>query len=446
MEGLIMAAQLILGLSILVGLHELGHLLTAKLFGMRVEQYYIGFPPKIFGFRYGETEYNLGMIPLGGFVKITGMVDESLDTKNLSEEPQPWEFRSKPAWQRLIVMMGGIIVNVITGIVIFIALTYKYGDTYIPRDEVLKNGIVAYDLAEEIGLKTGDKILKVNGEEYAKFSDLTGANVLLADNAYYTVEREGAVVEVPIPVGFLDKFSDKDAAANFMSVRLMPEVLRLEKGGNAERAGLQVGDRIVAVDGTEIEFFDEMQASLADKKGQTVSVRVLRSDNPEAENEIRQPVTLQVSVDEEGRIGLANKLWNFGRTEYTFAEAIPQGTEEAFNIIWVNAKAIGKIFKGEVSASKSLSGPIGIAQIFGPTWDWVRFWRITGLLSMILAFMNFLPIPALDGGHVAFLTYEIVSGRKPSDKFLEGAQKVGMVLLLTLMTFAIFNDIFKVFF
>ncbi|MGD1891944.1 MAG: RIP metalloprotease RseP, partial [Cyclobacteriaceae bacterium] len=420
MEGLIMAAQLILGLSILVGLHELGHLLTAKLFGMRVEQYYIGFPPKIFSFRYGETEYNLGMIPLGGFVKITGMVDESLDTKKLSEEPKPWEFRSKPAWQRLIVMMGGIIVNVITGIIIFIILTYKFGDTYIPRDEVLKNGIVAYELGEEIGLQTGDVITKVNGEEYVKFSDLTSANVLLTDNAYYTVERGGEVVEVPVPVDFLDKFSDKDAAGRFIDVRMPFEVGPLLEDSNAQKAGLQEGDQIVAVAGQEVVFFDEIQEVLANHKSEEISLEVLRPEQTGIENPINNPVILQVEVTEEGTIGFYRQpLLELGRTEYTLAEAIPKGTKEAFNIIWVNARAIGKIFKGEVSASKSLSGPIGIAQIFGPTWDWVRFWRITGLLSMILAFMNFLPIPALDGGHVAFLTYEIVSGRKPSDKFLE---------------------------
>lgn len=442
-----MAAQLLLGLSILVGLHELGHLLTAKMFGMRVEQYYIGFPPKIFGFRYGETEYNLGAIPLGGFVKITGMVDESLDTKKLSEEPQPWEFRSKPAWQRLIVMMGGIIVNVITGIIIFIFLTYKFGDTYVPREEVLKNGIVAYELGEEIGLQTGDKIIKVNGEEYVKLSDLTSANVLLANDAYYTVERNGEVVEVPIPTDFLDKFSDKDAAGNFINVRMPFEVGRLAKDSNAEAAGLQEGDEILSVAGEQVAFFDEIQNILAEHKSEKVAVQVLRPDESTAENQVSKPVTLQVEVTEDGTIGFYPKAqFELGRTEYTLAEAIPQGTKEAFNIIWINAKAIGKIFKGEVSASKSLSGPIGIAQIFGGEWDWVRFWRITGLLSMVLAFMNFLPIPALDGGHVAFLSYEIISGRKPSDKFLEGAQKVGMVLLLTLMTFAIFNDIFKVLF
>ncbi|MEM9830803.1 MAG: RIP metalloprotease RseP [Bacteroidota bacterium] len=444
MEIIIMVAQLLLGLSILVGLHELGHLLTAKLFGMRVEQYYIGFPPKIFGFRYGETEYNLGAVPLGGFVKISGMIDESLDTKNLGEEPEPWEFRAKPAWQRLIVMMGGIIVNVITGIIVFILLTYQFGDTYIPREEVLKNGIVVYSLGEEIGLQTGDKILKVNGEEYVKFTDLVSAKVLLADDAYYTVERDGNIIDVPIPIGFLDKFSDKEAARNFIQIRVPFEVGEVIDGSNAEKAGLQVGDQIMAVANQPISFFDEIQTLLSEKKGETVALKVLRPDKSSTENQIKEPITLQTEVTEDGTIGFYQQpLLELSRTEYTLAEAIPEGTFDAFNVIWVNALAIGKIFKGEVSASKSLSGPIAIAKFFGGTWDWEHFWRITGLLSMVLAFMNFLPIPALDGGHVAFLSYEIISGRKPSDKFLEGAQKVGMVLLLSLMTFAIFNDIFK---
>ncbi|MEO0333954.1 MAG: RIP metalloprotease RseP, partial [Bacteroidota bacterium] len=388
MEIVIMVAQLLLGLSILVGLHELGHLLTAKMFGMRVEQYYIGFPPKIFGFRYGETEYNLGAVPLGGFVKITGMIDESLDTKNLGEEPEPWEFRAKPAWQRLIVMMGGIIVNVVTGIIIFILLTYQFGDTYIPREEVLKNGIVAYDLGEEIGLKTGDKILKVNGEEYVKFTDLVSAKVLLADDAYYTVERGGQTIDVPIPVGFLDKFSDKEAAGNFFQIRMPFEVGEVVDDSNAQKAGLQAGDKILSVDGEPIAFFHELRDALAEKKSETVALEVLRTDDNTPENQLGEPVTLQVDVNEEGNIGFYQKAEiTLGRTEYTLAESIPQGTVDAFNVIWVNALAIGKIFKGEVSASKSLSGPIAIAKFFGGTWDWEHFWRITGLLSMVLAFM-----------------------------------------------------------
>ena len=441
-----MAAQLILGLSILVGLHELGHLLTAKLFGMRVEQYYIGFPPKIFGFRYGETEYNLGAVPLGGFVKISGMVDESLDTQNLDAEPQPWEFRSKPAWQRLIVMMGGIIVNVITGIIIFVVLTYRYGDTYVPREEVLENGIVAYQLGQEIGLQTGDKVTDISGKPYEKFSDLYSPDVLLSNNGYYTVERNGQTVEVPIPSGFLDKFSEKEAANRFIDIRRPFIVGELQPGSPAEEGGLQEGDKILSINGQSFTYYDEFEEVKQANKGKEVTLQVVQTEG-EIESPVGTPRTLDITVGEDGKLGFVPQwLIDIGRTEYSFGEAITQGTEAAFDIVWINIKALGKIFSGEVSASKSISGPIGIAQIFGGTWDWMRFWRITGLLSMILAFMNFLPIPALDGGHVAFLTYEIVSGRKPSDKFLEGAQKVGMVLLLSLMVFAVFNDIFKVIF
>ncbi|MDF9796787.1 regulator of sigma E protease [Catalinimonas alkaloidigena] len=447
MEALVMAAQLLLGLSILVGLHELGHLVAAKVFGMRVEQYYIGFPPKIFGFRYGETEYNLGAIPLGGFVKISGMVDESLDTEKLSEEPKEWEFRAKPAWQRLIVMMGGIIVNVITGIVIFILITYQYGESYVPKEEILEHGIVAYALGKEIGLETGDKIVKVNGQDYKGFPDLVGADVLLGDSSYYTVERNGQTVDIYIPGDFIDKLSDKESATNFIDYRFPYQVTKVEKDSNADKAGLQAGDKIINVNGQSITYFDELQSALLQNAGQEVSLTVMRNDNPDQAQEASVPVTLNAEVNENGTLGFyTERLVDLAMTDYTLAEAIPKGTTEAFEVVWINIKALGKIFSGEVSASKSLSGPIGIAQIFGGTWDWYRFWRITGLLSMVLAFMNFLPIPALDGGHVTFLTYEIISGRKPSDKFLEGAQKVGMVLLLSLMTFAIFNDIFKVIF
>ncbi|MDX5337847.1 MAG: site-2 protease family protein, partial [Cyclobacteriaceae bacterium] len=207
METLIMVGQLLLGLSILVGLHELGHLLTAKLFGMRVEKFSIGFPPKIAGFQWGETEYSIGAIPLGGFVKISGMVDESMDTEQMSAEPQPWEFRSKPAWQRLIVMLGGIIVNVITGIIIFVFLVYNNGETYFSRDQIIENGIVAYEYGESIGLKTGDKILDINGESYNSITDLTSGAALLSEDGYYTVDRGGEILKIEIPRGFINTFN-----------------------------------------------------------------------------------------------------------------------------------------------------------------------------------------------------------------------------------------------
>lgn len=431
-----MVGQLLLGLSILVGLHELGHLLTAKMFGMRVEKFSIGFPPKIAGFQWGETEYSIGAIPLGGFVKISGMVDESMDTAQMASEPQPWEFRSKPAWQRLIVMLGGIIVNVITGIIIFVVLVYNNGETYFSRDQVIQNGIVAYEYGESIGLKTGDKILDINGQPYQSITELTSGSALLSENGYYTVDRNGEQVKVEIPRGFINTFNSEEAFSKFVAIRFPFEVGEVEKGSGAESAGIAVGDKILAVNNQPIQYFDEMQAALQPLKGQ--SAQVVRQRGAVTD-------TLSIPVTEEARIGIAiNPLIEPVRREYGFGEAISKGTSRAFGVVIVNAKALGKMFTGDVSP-KNVSGPIGMAKIYGASWDWVKFWSITGLISMILAFMNLLPIPALDGGHVMFLLYEMVSGRAPSDKFLENAQKVGMVILLALMVFAIGNDILKLF-
>lgn len=432
-----MVGQLILGLTILVGLHELGHMLAAKWFGMRVEKYAIGFPPKLIGKKIGETEYMLGLIPLGGFVKISGMVDESMDTEALKEEPKPWEFRAKPAWQRLIVMMGGIIVNVVTGIVIFIALTFYYGEQYIPADEV-KYGIVANEVGQDIGFQTGDKVVAVNGKKLERFDDVRSMDALLGSNAYYTVERNGELVDIPVPVDLMDKLADNKSESFFVEPRVPFKVGDVVANSAAAKAGLQEGDFITKINGQSVQFFHEFQEAMQQHKGKAVAMTVKRDD---------KLIKLRTEVSEEGTIGFHSvPLLQLATREYSLGESIPMGTEQAFGIIAANVKGFGKIFRGEVSASKSVSGPIGIAQIFGDTFNWYKFWTITGMLSMVLAFMNFLPIPALDGGHVVFLTYEMISGRKPSDNFLENAQKVGMVILFGLMAFAIFNDVFKLIF
>ncbi|MBD8491212.1 RIP metalloprotease RseP [Echinicola sp. CAU 1574] len=436
MDTLIMVGQLLLGLSILVGLHEGGHMLAAKLFGMRVEKFSIGFPPKIVGFKYGETEYSLGAIPLGGFVKISGMVDESMDTEQLASEPQPWEFRAKPAWQRLIVMLGGIIVNVITGIIIFIALTYDRGETYFSRDQVIEHGIVAYDIGQQIGFQDGDKVLEVNGHTYESLSDLSNADVLLSENGYYTVDRDGEIIKIEIPRGFINSFSNQEAMSNFIDIGVPFVVMESVKGTHAAKLGLQEGDKVLAVNGDKVRYFTDFQKKLEEYSSQQISLTYERNGE-EKEGKI--------DVYEDGTIGvLVNPLIEPVRKSYSFNESIAKGTEKAFSVVIVNARALGKMFTGEVS-TKNVSGPIGMAKIYGSSWDWVKFWSITGLISMILAFMNLLPIPALDGGHVVFLLYEMISGRSPSEKFLENAQKVGMVLLLALMIFAIGNDILKLF-
>lgn len=436
MDTLIMVAQLLLGLSILVGLHELGHLLAAKMFGMRVEKFSIGFPPKIIGFQWKETEYSLGAIPLGGFVKISGMVDESLDAEQMSAEPQPWEFRSKPAWQRLVVMLGGVIVNVITGIIIFVFLVYSRGETYFSRDQVIEHGIVAYDIGQQIGFQDGDKILDINGVPYESLNDLSGGNALLSSDGYYSIERNGERMKINIPRGFINSFSDKESMSNFISIRFPFTILEVNPKGTAVKAGIQKGDKIISVNDQPIHYFNELQAALGEHKGDLVDLTLVRD---------QQEIITSLDVMEDGTIGIAaDNLIEPVRKKYTFAQSIPIGAERAFSVVIINARAMGKMFTGEVS-TKNVSGPIGMAKIYGSTWDWTKFWSITGLISMILAFMNLLPIPALDGGHVMFLLYEMVSGRSPSDRFLENAQKIGMVLLLAIMVFAIGNDILKLF-
>lgn len=439
MEGLIMTAQILLSLSILVAVHEMGHLLAAKYFGMRVEQFSIGFPPKIFSFKKGETEYALSAIPLGGYVKISGMIDESLDLENMKKDPEPWEFRSKPAWQRLIVMLGGITVNVIMGVLIFILMVWIIGDKYIPNSEVNKNGgIHAHELAQSIGLKSGDKILQVNGQTIDDFSEIYNPDKLLSTNAYYTVERDGQQLEIKLPGNFIENFNESGKAGAFVTPRQLPIIGEVAKGSLAEKLNLQVGDKFLSLNNQPVSYFDDIDAIKETSKGDSMSISIARG------NEI---LNFKEYVGKDKTIGFRSQGFNFelAKINYGLGESVVLGAERAFGIVFVQLKAFKKIFSGELSFQKSLSGPIGIAQAYGGTWDWERFWRMTGLLSMVLAFMNLLPIPALDGGHVVFLTYEMVSGRKPSDKFLEVAQKIGMVLLLGLMVFIFANDIFKLF-
>lgn len=431
-----MVGQLLLGLSILVGVHEWGHLIAAKSFGMRVEKYSIGFPPKIWGKQFGETEYSIGAIPLGGFVKISGMIDESLDTKSLNAEPEPWEFRAKPAWQRLIVMMGGIIVNVITGIIIFIFLAFVNGETFLPKEELNKSGIVAYDLGEQLGFQTGDRVLSINGKDYERFSDIISPDLLLGSDNYYIVQRDGAEVRIEMPNDFIDKVADKKNRADIIDPRTPFTIASVAEGSNAAAAGLAPGDRIVQINDKKIQYYDQATSYIPTLKGEEASFVVDRNG---------EKTNLSILVSDDGTIGFyPQRELNLTKRNFGAVEAVGEGTYNAFAVVWLNIKGFQKMFAGDVDVRKSLSGPIKIATFFGPTWDWNNFWRIVGLLSMVLAFMNFLPIPALDGGHVMFLTWEIVTGRKPSDRFLENAQKFGMVILLSLMAFVIVNDIISI--
>ncbi len=468
MDIVIIVAQLLLGLSILVGVHELGHFATAKWFKMRVEQFALGLPPQMFGlkflpsklfsFRKGETEYLLSPLPLGGYVKISGMIDESMDTDQMASEPQPWEFRSKPAWQRLIVMMGGIIVNVITGIVIFGMLFYIYGDEYLPAKEV-KNGIVASEIAKRIGLKTGDHILSINDHPYTDFADTYNSKILLGSGGHYIVDRDGKQLKITIPSSLLNELSDKKRVEPFIVprvrfavdtvlpppqpgflARLLMQITGKDatpKQSPAQKMGLQSGDSIIAINQTPIRFFDELQEGLKANKGKNVTLTIKRK------GEEKQ---LTATLDKTAALGFISKPepLRTAHVHYTFGEAFAKAPSKAFGIITDQLKAFGKMFRSELSPTKSLGSFISIGKLYGSIWDWQRFWTITAMLSMVLAFMNFLPIPVLDGGHVMFLLYEMVAGRAPSQKFMEISMRFGMVLLFGLMAFAILLDIYRV--
>lgn len=439
MNGLIMAAQLIAGLAILVTLHELGHFIAARAFGIKVEKFFLFFDAwnfKLFSFKIGDTEYGMGWLPLGGYVKIAGMIDESMDVEQMKQPAQPWEFRSKPAWQRLIVMLGGITVNLILGGLIFWMLTFSYGETYIPASEA-KYGIVARDLAKEIGLQSGDKVLAVNDRPMERFNDLWSSKVLLG-NAVLKVQRGEQILNITVPSNFIEKFSDggKDNFIDNLPRRIC-KVDSVMEGSNAAKAGILKGDKIVQVNTTPIEFQDEMESQLSNFKEKAVICSVLRG---------RDTLKVPTNVNAEGKIGIFIRSdVQFKTTEYGFFAAFPVGINRAYATLSDNIKGLGKVISGEVKAQKALQGPIGIAAMYGSKFDWARFWTLTGILSLILAFMNVLPIPALDGGHTLFLIIEMIIGRPLSDKFMERAQMVGFIILIGLMVFVFGNDIFKLF-
>lgn len=437
MQIFAMISQFILGLSFIVGIHELGHLLFAKLFGMRVDSYMIGFPPKLFWFKWGETEYGLGAIPLGGSVKIAGMIDESLDTAHISEEPKPWEFRSKPAWQRLIVTLGGVICNIISGMIIYISLTFLLGDTYLPKDEVNKYGIVPNVLGASLGFQEGDKVLNINGKDFTKFSDITEPRILLQAGAYYMIERNGQVMRIDIPADILEKLAEFQDQKAFIAPRMPFVIGGIQQGSGAQQAGLQPGDQIIEIAGQKTPYFHQLQAILAEHAAEQVDIAYMRKG-------LLQHTTGQ--VDQAGKLGFCPKmLLYYEKQAYTLGQSLLLGPQRAFEVIKINVLGLLKVVTGKVSASKSLSGPIGIAQIFGRQFDWVHFWSVTGFLTMVLAFTNLLPIPALDGGHAVLIFFEMITGRRLSDKFLERMQKIGLAILLMLIGYAIFNDLYKLF-
>ena len=441
------AAQLLLSLSILVVLHEFGHYITAKWFKCRVEKFYLFFDPwfSVFKKKIGETEYGVGWLPLGGYVKISGMVDESMDKEQMKLPPQPWEFRSKPAWQRLIIMIGGVTVNILLAFVIYAMILMVWGEKKIQSDS-LKYGISFNDpIFNELGFKNGDKILAVDGKPVEEYTEVL-KKLLIVDSTV-SIERDGQKMNLNMPVDLIGKLVEKrkNSEGPMISPRVPVLVLQVADTSVVYKAGLRRGDQIVKIDSTETMYFDEFMKTMEKrKKGDEVSLTVKRNDSL---------VVLNTRLPEAGKVGFGAPaspeqfdslgIYKYTVKKYGFAAAIPAGVKRAGSELKFYIDQFKKILSPETGAYKGVGGFKAMGSVFsGNGWDWDHFWTITAFFSIVLAFMNLLPIPALDGGHVLFTLVEMVTGRKPSDKFLEYAQIAGMVLLLALMLYANGNDWF----
>ena len=437
MDYLVQFGQLFLGISILVVLHEGGHFFAAKMFKTKVESFYLFFNPwfSVWKKKIGETTYGIGWLPLGGYVKIAGMIDESMDKEQMAKEPEPWEFRSKPTWQRLIIMLGGIIVNVIVGFLIYSFVLWGYGDKYLPPSE-LEDGIWCTNkiVAKDIGLKTGDKILSINGEIPTTFEDMQ-------EDVFYAstikVNREGKEIDIKIPQNLIEKLLENRTGPLFQ-YRIPFTVGGLAKGYLAEDVGIKLKDNIIAINDIEIKYYDQFTPVLSNFTGQEVEIKVKR------DGEI---ISIPLTVPDSNIIGVAyypyelkelNKI-GFYETKtlhYSFLESFPAGYKKAEKKIVKYYQQFKMMLNPKTGAYKGIGGFWSISKIFGTEWEWENFWRKTAWISLVLAFMNLLPIPALDGGHVMFLLYEMITRRKPNEKAMEYAQMAGMIFLLAFMVYA----------
>lgn len=447
---LIQAIQFFLSLSLLVILHELGHFIPAKLFKTKVEKFYLFFDVKfsLFKKKIGETEYGVGWLPLGGYVKIAGMIDESMDTEAMKKEPQPWEFRSKPAWQRLIIMLGGVTVNFVLAVIIFIGMAFAYGDQYIANESV-KDGYYVTDteIGNELGIQTGDRILAVDGNRVKTFR---GLFLEIVNGNVITIERDGQAQDIQIPVDFIETLLDNPERMRFLTMR-QPFVVKGHDPAHVvnPEVDFRAMDQVLSINGTTAYYLDQAKPILEANKGQEVRVVVARENGEQASlmAKVSDSATLGVSLQQLSMQQFVDKgLMRVENEQYSFVESIPVGINKGWTTMTGYVKQLKKIFNPQTGAYKGVGGFAAIGGLFPDAWDWQAFWGTTALLSVILAFMNILPIPALDGGHVMFLLYEMVSGRKPSDKFLEYAQVVGFFLLMALLLFANGNDLYKLIF
>jgi regulator of sigma E protease len=439
MTVLIKIIQLLLSLSILVIIHELGHFTFARIFKTRVEKFYLFFDAwfSLFKIKKGDTEYGIGWIPLGGYVKISGMIDESMDLEQMKQPPQPWEFRSKKSWQRLLIMLGGVFFNFILALLIYVAVLFAWGETYLPTAN-LKYGIVTDSTGHALGIRNGDFILSVDNQKIDKFNDIR-TDIILNNRKSIQVKRGGETISIPI----LEAAVPAMLKGKFLIEPRRPfgpyKISYLDKESPAKSAGLLIGDEIKGLNDSVFVFFDEFQGYLAANKGKQVTVNLLRNG---------QPLNINVTTNAAGKLGVADsrtyaEIFELKTIKYSLFQSIPAGITTGFKAMGDYLKQFRLIFSKHTKAYESLGGFITIGSIFPSVWDWQIFWNLTAFLSIILAVMNILPIPALDGGHVMFLLYEVVTGRKPSDKFMEYSQIVGMAIIIMLLIYANGNDVIK---
>ena len=439
-----MVGQIMLSLMILVVLHELGHFLPARWFNTRVEKFYLFFDPwfSLVKKKIGDTEYGIGWLPLGGYVKISGMVDESMDIEQMNEPAKPWEFRSKPAWQRLIIMLGGVTVNFILGFFLYSMVLFVWGEKYLPASNVT-NGIYVDSLGMKLGLQDGDKILAIGDKPFDKFNDrILVKEIVINSISNIKIERDGQPLNIAVTPDKISLLaSSKNSKSEIFGPRIPFKIAEVVKESPASKAGIQKDDQIIGINGSPTLYFHEFKRVSKNLISKPVEIMLLRNTDT---------MIVALTTTEKGTIGVANYMpdhyYKFETQNYTLASAFPAGIKKGTAFLGDQFKAFGQMFKGKIKASESLGGFGSIGSMFGDVWIWERFWTMTAILSLILAVMNLLPIPALDGGYVVFLIYEIISGRKPSDKFVEKAVTVGFFLLLALMVYANGLDIFRKFF
>ena len=444
MEILIKVIQFFLSLSLIIVLHELGHFIPAKLFKVRIEKFYLFFDIKysLFKKKIGDTVYGIGWLPLGGYVKMSGIMDESMDKEQMEKPPQPWEYRSKPVWQRLIIILGGVTVNFILSLIIFIGMAYNYGSVEIPLNSIQGGVLITNPIFTEIGFKTGDKIIEADGKQIMTYPDLRKS---IIGTETYTVDRDGELIEINMPLDFLGQLSSSNDNSTF-ELRAPYIIQSVSDTSLNKNYDLQQGDIIVSINDQEIKYFDQSIPILDANRNQTVDVEISRNN---------VTYNKMLNVDADGKLGLYTwasriDMANLGYLElvnksYSFAESIIKGSQNFISFFDSYLDQIVAIFNPSTGAYKGLGGFIAIGNIFPGTWDWQNFWGVTAFLSIMLGVINVLPIPLLDGGHAVFLIYEMITGRKPSDKFIETVSIAGLAVLLLLVIYANGNDIYKLF-